>query len=229
MYFIQPLYSKTCRSFTFPSAAAGAACGAPSTIPTQPQRDALSRRRRRPTSAAATAAAPLPFPSPPGFRGPPTHRHPWNTTVVFSTLHLPSALSFTFQERSSPSPPLVFSFFRSPRLQEFYQLPSSLLDVHPADFISPYTLHLLLIPFLPCASQSSSRSRDTPSSVSSLRSFVTTQRAHLIRIIRAISVFSTRPLRSSSFFFFSVLVPPRTRVLSKQQASAAPVKWDFGR
>ncbi|EFN69169.1 hypothetical protein EAG_13526 [Camponotus floridanus] len=50
----------TCRSFTFPSAAAGAACGAPSGYS-----NTTPRRRRRPTSAAATAAAPPPFLSPP--------------------------------------------------------------------------------------------------------------------------------------------------------------------
>lgn len=59
--------------------------------------------------------------------------------------------------------------------------------------------------------------RDTPSSVSSLRSFVTTQRAHLIRIIRAISVFPTRPSR------FFVVAPPRARVLSKAQQTPGVV------
>jgi len=63
---------------------------------------------------------------------------------------------------------------------------------------------------------------DTPSTVSSLRSFVTTQRAHLIRIIRAISVFPTRPPR------FFVVAPSRARVLSKvQQAADAVYKTRF--
>lgn len=51
-------------------------------------------------------------------------------------------------------------------------------------YSSPFPAVRLAVPCL--------RPRDTPSSVSSLRSFVTTQRAHLIRIIRAISVFLTR-------------------------------------
>lgn len=167
------------------------------------------------------------FPFHPVFAGHQHTIHPWYTTVssrrsIFRPLFL--SLSDTLLFFS-----LVFlSFFRRPWLQEFYQLPSSLLDVHPADFISPYTLQLLLIPFLPCASQSPSRF----SRHAFLGIFIT-QLCHYSASSlnshnsRNFCLFDTPPSFPRRFFF--ILVPSRTRVLSKQQESATPLKWDFGR
>lgn len=108
------------------------------------------------------------------------------------------------------APSSVCSFFHFPTLSSFFScllfLSSPMTPrILPASLLSPRRppcrLHFALYPsttpysFPTFRLAVHPRSRDTPSSVSSLRSFVTTQRAHLIRIIRAISVFSTRPLR----------------------------------
>lgn len=61
MYFIQPLYSKTCRSFTFPSAAGSM---------WRTVRYFYIHRAPR-----TNTPTPL-FPFPPGFRRPPTHHQP---------------------------------------------------------------------------------------------------------------------------------------------------------
>jgi len=210
LYFIQPLYSKTCRSFTFPSAAGSMWCTV-GYFYIHAIRNVLTTT----VAVAAAASTPLSFLFPPGFRGPLTHRHPRSRrcTTVLDTPS--SAPSFTFRttvpDASPPSPsplPLVFSFVA----HDSKNFTGSLsLDVHPADFISSYILHLLLTLSYraPHSSLPRLRPHDTPSTVSSLRSFVTTQRAHLIRIIRAISVFPTRPPR------FFVVAPSRARVLSK--------------
>lgn len=200
---------------------------------TRDTRNALTKAAAAAAVAVVAASTPLPFPFPPGFRGPLTHRHPRSRrcTTVLDTPS--SAPSFTFRttvpDASPPSPSLPLFLLSSLSFiaHDSKNFTGSLsVDVHPADFISSYILHLLFTSSYraPHSSPPRLRSRDTPPSVSSLRSFVTTQRAHLIRIIRAISVFPTHLPR------FFVVAPPRARVLSKaQQAPALSMKRDFGR
>lgn len=99
------------------------------------------------TATTAVASTFLSFPFPPDFRGPLIHHHPRSrrcTTVLDTPSSVPSFTFRTIPDASSPSSLLlVFSFFRRSWLQEFYWLP---LNVHPADFISSYILHLLLTP-----------------------------------------------------------------------------------
>jgi len=116
LYFIQPLYSKTCRSFTFPSAAGSMWCTV-GYFYMHAIRNVLTTTVAA-VAVAAAASTPLSFLFPPGFRGPLTHRHPRSRrcTTVLDTPS--SAPSFTFRttvpDASPPSPsplPLVFSFF----------------------------------------------------------------------------------------------------------------------
>lgn len=222
MYFIQPLYSKTCRSFTFPSAAGSMWCTV-GYFYIYTRYATLSRRRRRRRQQQQQQQLLFRFPFHPVSVG---HLH----TVALgrdgaqpsSTLHLLLLLSLS----APPSPTLLLLlsslFLSSPMTPRILLAPSPSTSTLQTSFrlisftysshsLPHHALHSSPAPF-------GLRPRDTPSTVSSLRSFVTTQRAHLIRIIRAISVFPTRPPR------FFVVAPPRARVLSKaQQAPGAAV------
>lgn len=225
MYFIQPLYSKTCRSFTFPSAAAGAACGAPCRFYSYTYLPPTLRNALRLflshddniNSSSSNSSSSSIFLSTRFSRATNTpsllvHKRLLDAPSfvcsfsLSNTLHLLLLSSLSFVAHDSKNftsfPPL----FSTSTLQTSFRL-------------IPFTYSLFHSYRVP---RSHPRFRDTPSSVSSLRSFVTTQRAHLIRIICAISVFLTRPRRPLSFFF---VLPPRTRVLSKQQEATKMEFW----
>lgn len=158
----------------------------------------------------------------PGFRGPPTHRHPRSqrfTTVLDTPSSVRSFFHFPRLSTVPDTPPsphfprsrlLLSSLSFVARDSENFTGSPLASTLQTSFRLVPFTYSLFLpyrarlaAPHPPCP-------RDTPSSVSSLRSFVTTQRAHLIRIIRAISVFPTRPRR------FFVVAPSRARILSQQ-------------
>jgi len=166
-------------------------------------------------------------PTPPSAASPPVAAiHNRRRHSVFRPLR-----SFTFRVAPLPapaaSPPLVSLPFAARDSKNFTGPPLSfslIAGVHPADFISPYTLHLIPRSFQfsgapspppppppPPLPNVPRATRAVPSTVSSLRSFVTTQRAHLIHIIRAISVLPTRrpsSMGSFSTFSFSFVVAP---------------------
>lgn len=99
-------------------------------------------------AAAAEAATPLPFPFPPDFRGPLTHcrsrrcdNRP-RRSIFCSFFHFPHPRRFFSFSITSSS---CLLFLESPMTPRILLAPLS-LDVHPADFISSYILHLLLTP-----------------------------------------------------------------------------------
>jgi len=145
LYFIQPLYSKTCRSFTFPSATGSMWCTV-GYFYIHAIRNVLTTTV---AAAAAAASTPLSFLFPPGFAD---HLH----TVTLgrdgaqpsSTLHLLLLLSLS----APPFPTLLLLLLHLFLLSSLSFVAhdsknftgSLSLDVHPADFISSYILHLLL-------------------------------------------------------------------------------------
>lgn len=196
-----------------------AACGAPSAISTYTRYATLSRQQQQQQHQ-------LLFPFHPVFAGHTpspsvvtVHNRPRHS-IFCSFFHFPHHRSRRFSFSFTSSSCLLF--LSSPVTPRILLAPSPSTSTLQTSFrlisftySSPLlTVRLTVFPRL-CP-------RDTPSSVSSLRSFVTTQRAHLIRIIHAISVFPTRPPR------FFVVAPPRARVLSKaQQAPGTVYKMRF--
>lgn len=198
-----------------------AACGAPSAISTYTQRSHGSSSSSSSSINSSFVSLSTWFSRATYTQSPSVatvHNRPRHS-IFCSFFHFPHHHPRRFSSFSSFS---CLLFLSSPMTRRILLAPSASTSTLQTSFrlisftySSPLpTVRLTVLPRL--------RSRDTPSSVSSLRSFVTTQRAHLIRIIRAISVFPTRP---PGFF---VVAPPRARVLSKaQQASNVVYKTRF--